>query len=290
MPTRQSQCRWQVCPGFCRCSYATYFFSVSLTACSFAFLLRPGVAFSLAGATFLSFGLNLSTHVFQISSSRLRIVHSFCFSGTPIRVGISYKAHAVSLNLSQRSGLIKLPVSKPTIVRAQVVRAQVVQRDASATCATCSVRLPSSFGNYPPLIRRIQTVTVKVSGTATASAAFTFTFGGSAPTPTASPSAIGNFGQASTDYTVPLSFIESALGSCTTPQIEFGAGFDGRKETSFRPVDRGLFNRISRCSQLIQNNSIVQPRFRGYYNNNRVYLQRIGQYGSLIPLLLVVIT
>ena len=27
------------------------------------------------------------------------------------------------------------------------------------------------------------------------------------------------------------------FGSCSVPQIEFGQGFDGRKETSFRPVD-----------------------------------------------------
>ncbi|KAJ7903500.1 hypothetical protein B0H14DRAFT_2665129 [Mycena olivaceomarginata] len=116
---------------------------------------------------------------------------------------------SVSLGRPFESGSHIKRMHKPAIVRAQVVRAQVVQRDASATCTTCS------------------TVTVKVSGTATASAAFTFTFGGSAPTSTASPSAIGNF------------------GSCTTPQIEFGAGFDGRKETSFRPVDRVSYNHDS---------------------------------------------
>ena len=38
---------------------------------------------------------------------------------------------------------------------------------------------------------------------------------------TASSSAIGNF------------------GSCSVPQIEFGVGFDNRKETSFQPVDKG---------------------------------------------------
>ena len=27
------------------------------------------------------------------------------------------------------------------------------------------------------------------------------------------------------------------FGSCSVPEIEFGAGFDNRKETSFRPVD-----------------------------------------------------
>jgi hypothetical protein len=29
------------------------------------------------------------------------------------------------------------------------------------------------------------------------------------------------------------------FGSCSTPQIKFGPGFDNRKETSFEPVDQG---------------------------------------------------
>ena len=43
---------------------------------------------------------------------------------------------------------------------------------------------------------------------------------GSTPAPTSAAPAIGNF------------------GSCSVPQIEFGAGFDNRKETSFEPVDK----------------------------------------------------
>ncbi|KAG9224911.1 hypothetical protein CCMSSC00406_0001938 [Pleurotus cornucopiae] len=35
------------------------------------------------------------------------------------------------------------------------------------------------------------------------------------------------------------------FGTCTTPQIEFGAGFDGRNETSYRPVDKVSFNHKS---------------------------------------------
>jgi len=30
------------------------------------------------------------------------------------------------------------------------------------------------------------------------------------------------------------------FGKCSVPQIEFGAGFDGRRETSFQPVDKGV--------------------------------------------------
>jgi len=32
------------------------------------------------------------------------------------------------------------------------------------------------------------------------------------------------------------------FGSCSVPQIEFGTGFDGRKETSFQPVNKTSFN------------------------------------------------
>ena len=43
----------------------------------------------------------------------------------------------------------------------------------------------------------------------------------STPAPSSSSSGIGDFGK------------------CSVPQIEFGTGFDGRKETSFQPVDKG---------------------------------------------------
>lgn len=32
------------------------------------------------------------------------------------------------------------------------------------------------------------------------------------------------------------------FGSCSVPQIEFGAGFDGRRETAFQPVDKVSYN------------------------------------------------
>ncbi|KAG5637150.1 hypothetical protein H0H81_005634 [Sphagnurus paluster] len=42
------------------------------------------------------------------------------------------------------------------------------------------------------------------------------------------------------------------FGKCTVPQIEFGVGFDNRKETSFRPVDLVSFNHGS-----AQNHAII---------------------------------
>ena len=35
------------------------------------------------------------------------------------------------------------------------------------------------------------------------------------------------------------------FGSCTVPQIEFGQGFDNRKETAFQPVDKASYNHES---------------------------------------------
>ena len=31
------------------------------------------------------------------------------------------------------------------------------------------------------------------------------------------------------------------FGICSIPEIEFGAGFDGRRETSFQPADKGVY-------------------------------------------------
>lgn len=60
----------------------------------------------------------------------------------------------------------------------------------------------------------------------------------SAAAPTASPATgnnggIGNFGK------------------CSVPQIEFAAGIDGRRETSFQPVDKGAFIACNKAPTLI---------------------------------------
>ena len=69
------------------------------------------------------------------------------------------------------------------------------------------------------------TVTVTAGSAATAVAATT-TAAAAASTSAAS-TASGNIGD---------------FGSCSVPQIEFGVGFDNRKETSFQPVDKTSFN------------------------------------------------
>lgn len=74
-------------------------------------------------------------------------------------------------------------------------------------------------------------VTVTVTGSATAAAtnAVTVSVGTSAAATATSTSsaAIGDF------------------GSCSVPQIEFGVGFDNRKETSFEPVDKSKWLHLS---------------------------------------------
>ena len=57
------------------------------------------------------------------------------------------------------------------------------------------------------------------------------------------------------------------FGSCTVPKIEFGQGFDGRKETSFRPVDQSkLTVSLVRSTyvvsaELVVDFRILHPRF-----------------------------
>lgn len=66
--------------------------------------------------------------------------------------------------------------------------------------------------------------------TATSTDAVTVSVSAPEATSTAAASSIGDF------------------GSCSVPQIEFGVGFDNRKETSFEPVDKSTFSRIF-CGQ-----------------------------------------
>lgn len=62
-----------------------------------------------------------------------------------------------------------------------------------------------------------------------------------ASTSTASSSSIGDFGMSNISTHV-VTTDNLSLGKCSIPQIEFGVGFDGRKESSFEPVDKVSFN------------------------------------------------
>jgi len=57
------------------------------------------------------------------------------------------------------------------------------------------------------------------------------------------------------------------FGSCSVPQIEFGQGFDGRKETSFQPVDQSESIRVvfSLTVANFVDARILHPRFGSKY-------------------------
>ncbi|TFK75227.1 hypothetical protein BDN72DRAFT_564468 [Pluteus cervinus] len=92
--------------------------------------------------------------------------------------------------------------------------------DIAVTAACTNVITVTVSGVAPSLPTDAVTVTVSGgSATSTDSAIPTFTAGPSPGTPS-----VGEF------------------GSCSVPQIEFGVGFDDRKETSFQPVDKVSYN------------------------------------------------
>ncbi|KAI0671624.1 hypothetical protein C8Q78DRAFT_1189353 [Trametes maxima] len=93
---------------------------------------------------------------------------------------------------------------------------------ASSAAATTTANLAVSTGDASEPCETVVTVTVTAAAEATETAAATSS--AAAATSTAAAGAIGNFGK------------------CSVPQIEFGVGFDNRKETSFEPVDKTSFN------------------------------------------------
>ncbi|KAG5643014.1 hypothetical protein DXG03_001752 [Asterophora parasitica] len=109
--------------------------------------------------------------------------------------------------------------------------------DAPAPTATTATALPDTAEECVTEV----TVTVTGSNPAATGDATTFTVGDPIttaapqnPTPPTNGSKIGNF------------------GSCSVPQMEFGVGFDGRRETSFQPVDKVSYDHRS-----AQNHAII---------------------------------
>lgn len=64
----------------------------------------------------------------------------------------------------------------------------------------------------------------------------------SATPSTSSPSVSATASSATSSCGSSVAFGIGNFGSCSIPQIEFAAGFDGRKETSFQPVDKKSYN------------------------------------------------
>ncbi|KAF7320791.1 hypothetical protein HMN09_00165500 [Mycena chlorophos] len=72
-----------------------------------------------------------------------------------------------------------------------------------------------------------ETTAAAAAAAATTAAAAATTAQAAATTAASTSSSSGNFGD---------------FGSCSVPQIEFATGFDGRKETSFQPLDKTSYN------------------------------------------------
>ncbi|KJA19472.1 hypothetical protein HYPSUDRAFT_56606 [Hypholoma sublateritium FD-334 SS-4] len=81
-------------------------------------------------------------------------------------------------------------------------------------------------------------VTVTVTGTVTATPTDAVTVSVGDATTTAAATTSAAAAPATTDTTVG----SADFGSCTVPEIEFGVGFDNRKETSFQPTDKTSYN------------------------------------------------
>ncbi|KAF7368318.1 hypothetical protein MVEN_00153100 [Mycena venus] len=103
---------------------------------------------------------------------------------------------------------------------ADEINSAVAGVSAATTAAASSNTECISFPSSSPVNSNYPSTSVSDASSTEAAAA------DSAVTPaaTAASSSIGNFGK------------------CTVPQIEFGVGFDNRKETSFQPVDKTSFN------------------------------------------------
>lgn len=103
--------------------------------------------------------------------------------------------------------------------------------DASATTAAAFTTSAAATEDCPAAV----TVTVTGAAAAATSAAAESVAASSA---VAAASATGTAAAASSTDSASI----GNFGSCTVPQIQFGVGFDNRKETAFEPVDQTSYN------------------------------------------------
>jgi len=111
---------------------------------------------------------------------------------------------------------IKTDFAAVSVVSDQGVTQSIVATTAASTTSATVSQVASSSLVSVSAATQVAVATSVASATTAASAA--------ASSSTLSASQIGNF------------------GSCSVPQIEFGTGFDGRKETAFQPVDQVSYN------------------------------------------------
>ncbi|OBZ72196.1 hypothetical protein A0H81_07966 [Grifola frondosa] len=114
---------------------------------------------------------------------------------------------SVSASTSVSSSVVSVTATGDALVVASTTATDDCEATVTVTAAIAAATTSDS-----------SVVTVSVGDTATTIAS------SAVASSTASSSSIGNF------------------GTCSVPQIEFATGFDGRKETSFQPVDQTSYN------------------------------------------------
>ncbi|KZT69745.1 hypothetical protein DAEQUDRAFT_252376 [Daedalea quercina L-15889] len=113
----------------------------------------------------------------------------------------------------------------------------------SAAAATTNVAAATSSASADDCASNTVTVTVGATdaASATSAAAAASTAATSNVAVAAAVSATASASAAAASSTASASQIGD-FGSCTVPQIEFGVGFDNRKETSYQPVDQTSYD------------------------------------------------
>ncbi|TFK50394.1 hypothetical protein OE88DRAFT_249467 [Heliocybe sulcata] len=104
--------------------------------------------------------------------------------------------------------------------------ASATATDASSASTSAAASATTSAADASSTDDCVVTVTATITATDSAAATLAATSSSSAAA-ASSTAAAGDIGD---------------FGSCTIPQIEFGVGFDNRKETSFEPVDKASYN------------------------------------------------
>jgi len=104
--------------------------------------------------------------------------------------------------------------------------------DASVTTAATAAISAAATEDCPAA------VTVTVTGAAAAATSAAAESAATSSAVAAAASATGTAAAASSTDSASI----GNFGSCTVPQIQFGVGFDNRKETAFEPVDQTSYN------------------------------------------------
>ncbi|EJD06901.1 uncharacterized protein FOMMEDRAFT_17361 [Fomitiporia mediterranea MF3/22] len=138
--------------------------------------------------------------------------------------------------------------AKDTCKTAQAAAdAQTPKTGAQADAFNAAFGITTNFASVAAVDDQGNVVAGTGSGTAASSAAGSDDAAASSTAAAVTPAATDSSSSSSSSSTSTGASSGAAsgvgdFGSCSVPQIEFGTGFDNRKETSFEPVDKTSFN------------------------------------------------